>query len=357
MRIAFEASSVIGKKPTGVAIYIKNFVQSIADLNSDTELKLLYKLDRIKYKENWYQPDNIPTQIYLNSTYPFFKNTDIVHGLDTYVPNWRGCKKIVTFHDILPLLFKDASITPPDFRIKKEKDYRKTIEIADLIIAVSENTKTDLIEHFNIPETKVKRVYPGLDADKFQPKSADEIETVRKHYAINRNYLLFIGTISGRKNTAGLVEAFAKTKAKDDFELVLAGSISYMGEKTLEAIERNNLSDKVKILGYVENEHLPALYSGAAGFLFPTFYEGFGFPILEAMLCETPVLASHVGSAPEIGSKYAKYVNPQDIESIAVGIDLLLEKDDINLIEGRDYAKRFSWETSARRILKIYESI
>ena len=231
MRIAFEASNVIGKKPTGVAIYIKNFVQSIANLNSDNELKLLYKIDRIKYRENWYRPENIPTQTYLSSIYPFFKNTDIIHGLDTYIPNWKGCKKIVTFHDILPLLFKDESITPPDFRIKKEKDYRKTVEMADLIITVSENTKTDLIKYFNIPDSKVKSVYPGIDAVRFQRKSAEEVEKVRKLYGISKNYLLFIGTISGRKNTAGLVEAFAKTIAKDDFELVLAGSISYMGEE------------------------------------------------------------------------------------------------------------------------------
>ena len=117
------------------------------------------------------------------------------------------------------------------------------------------------------------------------------------------------------------------------------------------------MGDKVKILGYVENEHIPALYSGAKSFLFPTFYEGFGFPILESMLCETPVLASNVGSAPEIGGKFARYVDPQDVESIAVGIDSLVEEKDIDLIEARNYAKQFMWETSARKILKIYESM
>ncbi len=357
MKIGFEVSNAIGENPTGVGIYIKNFIQSIARLNGDNDLRLLYKADRLKYKKNWYQPQNIPTQTYIGSFYPLLKTFDIIHGLDTYVPNWKSCKKVVTFHDILPLLFKDVSITPPEFRKKKEKDYRKTIELADLIITVSENTKKDLVDYFQIPESKVTSVYPGLDSDFFQPRSKEKIEQARKKYNIGENYLFFAGTISGRKNTKGLVEAFAQSKSKNEHELVLAGSISYMGEQTLDAIKKHNLSDRVKILGYVENEDLPALYSGAKGFVFPTFYEGFGFPILESMLCETPVLASNIGSAPEIGKEFAIYVDANDVDSIAKGIDKLTDNNDFEKTKAREHAKSFSWEHSAKKMLEIYKSI
>lgn len=352
MKIGFEASNVIGKNPTGVAIYIKNFINSIADLKSGNDLQIFYKASRLNKRKNWLKLDSISNKIYFHS---YFKNVDIIHGLDTFVPNWQGCQKFVTFHDIVPLLFTDELYTPKDFRIKKENDYRNAVNIADKIITVSENTKKDLVEYFQVSPTKIETVYPGLDSNIFVKKSVEEIEKVRQYYELKENYLLFVGTIAGRKNTARLVEAFARTKAKTDFELVLAGSLSYMGDLTLQAIEKNRLQEKVKILGYIENEHLPALYSGAKGFLFPTIYEGFGFPILEAMLCETPVLASNIGSAPEIGGDFPVFVNPQDIDSIADGIDKLLERNDFNLVKAREYARQYSWETSARKMLKIYK--
>lgn len=355
MRIAFEASSAISKKPTGIANYITNFIKSFADLNSGNSLKILYKFSRLKYKKDWFRPDSVKTQVYHNSLFPFFKKTDILHGLDGFVPNWKNCKKVVTLYDIFPLLNKDDFISPESFRNNKEIVYREAISRSDLIITISENTKDDLVDYFQVPESKIVSVYPGIDLKFFGRK--DEKTQVRKLFNLNRDYLLFVGTVSGRKNTARLVEAFAKSRAKDEFDLVLGGSLTYMSEHTLKAIEKNNISDKVKILGYVADEYKPALYCGAKGFLFPTLYEGFGFPILEAMLCNVPVLTSNVGSAPEIGREFALYVDPNCVESIANGIDLLVEKSDFDLISAEKYASGFTWKKCAERMLKIYSEI
>lgn len=357
MRIAFEASSAISKNPTGVANYIQNFASSIDDLNEGHKLKFLYKFSRIKHKKNWYRSDSIPTQIYHNSLYPLFKNTDIVHGLDAFVPNWKGCKRVVTIHDIYPMLNPVNSISPEAFRLKKDQEHRRAVAIADLVVTVSDNTRIDVINNFQIPESKVVTVYPGVDTDFFQPTNVDEIEKVRTFYHLDNDYYLFVGAVSGKKNTAGLVEAYAHTKARNEVDLILAGSVSYLGENTLRVIEKHDLSEQVKILGYVPDEHLAALYSGAKGLLFPTFYEGFGFPILEAMLCEIPVLTSNVGSAPEVGGEFAVYVDPHEIESITSGIDKLYATTDFKIAAAKNYAQSYTWERSAKKILKIYASL
>ncbi len=357
MRIAFDISSAIGKNPTGVSTYIRNFLKSFVDSETGHSLSLLYEISRLKYKNTWFKIDSLPTRVYHKSLLPVFKKADIVHGLDSIVPNWKGPKKIVNFYDIFMLLNRDNFISPESFRNKKERDYRKLVSISDLIITTSENTKRDLVDFFQISESRVASVYPGLDSDFFQRKSEDETDIVRKEYGLKSDYLLFVGAVSGKKNTANLVEGYAISKARNEFDLVLAGSVSYMGERTLEAIEKHDLGEKVKILGYLPDEQIPALYSAAKGFVFPTFYEGFGFPILEAMLCEVPVLTSNVGSAPEVGGKFASYVDPHDVDSIAFGIDKLVGTSDHDLTAAREYAKRFNWKNTVEEVLKIYQSI
>ncbi len=357
MRIAFEVSSLISRKPTGVSNYIKNFVENFAALDGDFSLKLIYKLTRIKHKKNFQSIDRLPMQFYHNSLLPVFKNTDIVHGLDCWVPNWKNCKKIVNFYDIFPMIDQRDFISQKSFREKKDAEYRTALAHADLVITSSDSTKNDIADYYQTDETKITTIYPGLDSDFFRKKDCDEIKSVLDFHNIKNNYLLFVGSVSARKNTANLVEAYAISKANTDFDLVFAGSVSFNGEYTLEAIKKYNLEDKVKILGYVPENHIAALYSGAKGFVFPTFYEGFGFPILEAMLCETPVLTGNVGSAPEIGGEYAIYSDPHDIDSIAAGIDKLVEKKDFDIARAKVYAQQFTWEKTARNVLDIYRSL
>src|SRR5262249_50257589 len=152
---------------------------------------------------------------------------------------------------------------------------------------------------------------------------------------------LFVGAISGRKNTVRLVQAYAQSRASKEYPLVLVGAMSYRGEDTLEAIQQCRLGERVRLLGYVPDKDLPALYAGAACFVFPTLYEGFGMPILEATASGTPVLTSTTGAAPEVSGGLAVSVDPYDVEAIADGIDRALETPAPAIAQAREHARAF----------------
>ncbi len=280
-----------------------------------------------------------------------------MHGLDVIVPDWNKCKKIITIHDLFPLMDEDDYISPESFRKKKRIKYHEAVSISDLIVTVSEKTRTDVINYFNLPKSKVVSIYPGVDSSFFYPRSVNEVDIIRRKYKISDNYLLFVGAISGRKNTERLVLAYSLSKAMEQFDLVLAGSVSYFGERTIGAIKKNKLSKKIKLLEYVEEEDLAALYTGASGFVFPTLYEGFGFPILEAMLCQVPVLTSNTGSAPEVGKNFTLTVDPYSIESITNGIDTLIDGKEFDILSAREYANKFTWDNCANKMIGIYKTI
>ena len=245
-------------------------------------------------------------------------------------------------------MLKDEDfISPREFRKAKNKKYREVVSISDLINNVSENTRLDVIIYFQIPESKVITIFPGVDSSCFYSRSAYEIEKIRKKYVIANKYLLYIGDFSGRKNTERLVLAYSSSQARKNHDLVLAGSCSYLGSRTIEAIKMKSLSNKVKLLEYVAEGDLAVLYSGAVGFVFPTLYEGFGFPILESMLCSTPVLTSNTGSASEIANGFASLVYPYCIDSISKGIDTLIDRKNFDILSAKDYASQFSWDVCA----------
>jgi len=205
-------------------------------------------------------------------------------------------KRLVTFHDLLMLHSDDTQIAPEGFRRKKRQLYKAAATGADAIITVSATTKQDVVHLLNAPETRVYVTHLGID-QRFGQQTPEAIETVLKHYELVPGYLLFTGTISGRKNTARLVQAYARSRASKERPLVLVGTMSYRSEDTLEAIHQCGLGSQVQLMGYVPDEDLPALYAGAGCFVFPTLYEGFGMPILEAMASGTPVLTSTTGAA------------------------------------------------------------
>ena len=358
MKIAFEASNLISNKPTGIGRYGKHFIQSIVDMMPN-DVKILYKASRLKskYRHDWLGLGHVPSQAYLGSIWPLVKNVDIVHGLDTILPRWKQCKKVITIHDLLPLLQEHDSIATKAFRRKKFIKYREVLAISDLIITVSENTRKDVLEYFQLPESKVINVYPGVNAHHFYPRNINEVNNIRKKYNITRDYLLFVGSISGRKNTERLVLAYSASKAKEQYDLVLVGQISHFGEKTIAAIKKSGVDNKTHLLAYVPDEDLAALYTGATGFCFPTLYEGFGFPILESMLCQTPVLTSNTGSSPEVANAFALLVDPYSIKSIANGIDQLVGRKDSDVFSASEYAKKFSWKCSANNMMHIYRSL
>jgi len=248
------------------------------------------------------------------------------------------------------------SIASAAFRKKRYQLYRAAAAGADAIITVSVTTKQDVTQQLGVPEERVHVVYLGIDQH-FGQHRPEAMRQLLRRYQLSPGYLLFVGTISGRKNTARLVQAYAQSRAHTERPLVLVGSMSYRSEDTIAAIHQSGLDKHIRLLGYVPDADLPALYAGAGCFVFPTLYEGFGMPILEAMASGIPVVIGNTGAAPEVSGGLAVSVNPYDVEAIADGIDRALETPAPLLARARAYATAFTWERCASQTLALYRSI
>jgi alpha-1,3-rhamnosyl/mannosyltransferase len=278
-----------------------------------------------------------------------------MHGLDGTLPPWRRVRRLVTLHDLLVMQAHDG-IAPAAFRKRRGELYRTAAADADAIITVSMATRQDVTRQFGVPDERVHVVYLGVDPH-FAPPRPEATHAVLRHYQLAPGYLLFVGAISGRKNTARLVQAYAQSRAHLERPLVLVGAMSYRGADTIAAISQCGLGQHIRLLGYVPDEDLPALYAGAGCFVFPTLYEGFGMPILEAMASGIPVLTSSTGAAPEVSGGLAVTVNPYDVEAIADGIERALETPAPRLAQARAHARAFTWERCASQTLAIYRSV
>ena len=356
MRIGFDVSNVVTHTRTGVSRYTIELVSALANLVEGQDcLTLFYKFSRWKDRKDWWRPAGLARRTYYKGWWPPSKDVDIMHGLDCTLPPWRGVKRLVTLHDLLIMQEGDC-IASTAFRKKRHQFYRAAAASADAIITVSVTTKLDVTQQLGVPAERVHVIYLGVDHH-FVQQSPEAVPQVLQRYQLSPGYLLFLGTISGRKNTARLVQAYAQSRARTERPLVLVGAMSYRSEDTIEAIRQAGRDKSIRLLGYVPDEDLPALYAGAGCFVFPTLYEGFGMPILEAMASGIPVLTSNTGAAPEVSGGLAVSVNPYDVEAITDGIDRALDTPAPLLARAREHAKAFTWERCASQTLAIYRSI
>lgn len=268
---------------------------------------------------------------------------------------------IITVHDLIRYFelrgHNGNFIHRPNFRdrVYLSLDY-KGIRKAAHIIAVSHKTKSDLIQHMGIPEERISVVYEGIDQRLFRPV---------ERRLVDYRYLLYVGTEQPRKNLRNLLRAFSKIKASDDFKdlkLVKVGGPGTQDfrKETLRAVRDLGLSNDVIFTGYVAEEDLSAYYSGAECFILPSFYEGFGFPPLEAMACGCPVIVSNVTSLPEIVGNAALLVNPEDIDNLAAAIQVILTDEGLRrelVSRGLEQASKFTWENAAIDTKKVYQAV
>ena len=271
----------------------------------------------------------------------------------------KNIKQILTVHDLSFKFFSQffsAKQRLWHLGINPKKQCRR----ADIIIAQSENTKRDIVDYYKIPPEKIKVIYPGISSI-FSDTPANK-EKLKQKYNLPNHFILFLGTIEPRKNIIGLIEAFEKcySSLPMPYSLILAGAPSWNDKEIHERAATSPLKDKIKFIGYVDAEEKPGLYSLAELFVYPSFYEGFGFPVLEAMACGTPVITSNRSSLPEITNQSAYLINPNRPAEIANAI-IKLVKDE-NLKEhfiklGLEQAKKFSWETAAKQWLELIKPI
>jgi glycosyltransferase involved in cell wall biosynthesis len=226
---------------------------------------------------------------------------------------------------------------------------------ADAIITVSECTKRDLLSMFdykpeNIFVTPLGSRFKSVDINNFS-------EIFNKYEIKEKKYFLFTGMISIRKNIINLIKAYKRSGLSDEYNLVLAGGMSMGHEIIIQEIEKNGLKKNIVLPGFVSDEELALLYTNAKAFLFPTYYEGFGLPIIEAMSYGIPVLIGNRGAAPEIAGSHGIQVDPFDIDSISNGISKMVDVTDNEINTAANHAKKYTWQECALKTMNVYKTV
>ncbi len=316
---------------------------------------------------------------------------DLFHSPDfTLPPTLPGVPTLLTVHDLS--FVRDPDSAWPSLRAFLNKAVPRSVQRATHVLADSLATKNDLIELFGTPAEKITVLYSGVEA-RFAPvRDQVEIDRVCAKYHLPRPFILSVGTLQPRKNYARLIEAFAElikhperspsgAKSKDasvgdgasfdstsfrsgrltsDYYLVITGGKGWMYESIFEQVKSLGLENRVHFPGFVDDADLPTLYSAANLFAYVSLYEGFGLPLLEAMACGTPVIASNVSSLPEVVGDVGLQVDPRDVADVTRALRTMIEQSDVratSIAAGLDRARTFTWEKAARELLAIYDHI
>lgn len=294
----------------------------------------------------------------------FKEQGDIYHFFDYIVPPRIKGKVITTIHDMTYELYPETMQKTTRDRIKKDIYY--SIERADEIITISESTKKDMKDILNIPEDKIEIVPPGVDFHKFHREYEEpQIKQVRQKYNLPDEYILYMGTLEPRKNIETIIEAFAMLKRESDYvvdkvKLVIAGKKGWLYETIFNKVNELGLEKQVVFTDYVSEVDKPIIYQLAKIFIFPSIYEGFGIPVIEAMAASVPVITSNVSSLPEVAGDAAILIHPTDIVKMAEGMHTVLTNEMLSqeMVEkGWIQAQKFNWSSSAKQLYDIYQKL
>jgi glycosyltransferase involved in cell wall biosynthesis len=367
MKIVIDAIPLLSPL-TGVGNYTFNLIREFQRLRPDFEYTFYYGYSskRLKYypRDNkiFYYTKELAKKIPLLSSHVrSIKNTLVFfhpYKYDLYFePNFiplemKAKKTVATVYDFS--FHHHPEWHPKERADDFSKNFFKRIKKADCIITISKYVEKEALEMLKIRDCRIVTIYPGFN-DIFEANEYEEIGN-----GFSEKYILFVGSIEPRKNLVKLLKAYLSLPEyiKKNFKLLLVGFRGWENKEIIELL--NKSKGAVNYLGYVKNEKLAELYRKASCFVYPSLYEGFGLPPLEAMACGCPVVVSNVSSLPEVCGDAAYYVDPTDTESIAGGIEKVLRDEELrqNMIEkGLERAKLFSWEKAAKEHLKVFEEV
>ncbi len=374
MRIGIDASCILPAR-TGVGNYTLNLLKYVLRLDQANEYVLFMnsysqaqpdlpfrELQNVTIKrfrifgplllQSWRWLRTPPIDLFVNKVDVFHSPTGIM------IPQIKG-KRIVTVHD---LYFMEH---PEDTDILGGKYLLHTlphrIHKADVIIAVSHSTKNDIIKYFNIPSEKIHVIYEGVDFLQFrQIHDPAVLDLIRQEYCLPIKYILTVATIEPRKNIEGLLFAYRRLKQilNNPPKLVIVGKKGWKSEKVTEAVHQLGLYRDVIFTGYVSDEHLPLIYNNALVFVYPSLYEGFGLPVLEAMACGLPIVTSDTPSLKELAGEVAVMVDPTNYYLLAEKLKEVITSHKMRK-QMRERSLRqsqnFSWERCARKTIDLYQ--
>ncbi len=355
----------------GIGTYVRNLIYALAETDRENRYVLFYRSPAAgtplaDLPENFHvvaerSPVYSVREMLALSWRLFRLKLDLYHATHYVLPAVVPCRVVVTIHDIIHLLYPEFLPSRLAF-LYAQRMIRRSLTRGDRVIAVSQNTKADLMEYFEVDGTKIDAVYNGVDEAFRHHLPPDELSRALKSLEIERPYLLFVGNPAKKhKNLDNVVKAYARARQLGDLDapLVCVGDRTAAGFKLRQRAAQLGIGDKVLLLGHVAPEALPAIYQGASLFLYPTLYEGFGLPVVEAMASGVPVITSNTSSLKEIAEGYAHLVDPLNVEGIAKAIAQCMGDEEHRRALARLGQRRaldFRWSRTAERTLAIYRA-
>jgi glycosyltransferase involved in cell wall biosynthesis len=355
----------------GIGTYVRNLVQALAEVDHENryvlftrtppESPLLADLpDNFRVVQERAPVYSLREMVALSWKLLRLR-IDLYHATHYVLPAVVPCRVVVTIHDIIHLLYPEFLPSRLAF-VYAQRMIRRSLARGNRVIAVSQNTKADLMEYFEVDGTKIEVVYNGVD-DAFRRRVPnEERDAILGSLGVRRPYVLFVGNpAKPHKNLDNVVKAYARAREIQPFDapLVCVGDRSGAGFKIRQRAEQLGIGDRVQLLGHVADEALPAIYQGAALFLYPTLYEGFGLPVAEAMASGVAVITSNTSALKEIAEGYGHLVDPLNVEAMAKAIaQSMADEEHRKALAklGLRRAEDFRWRRAAERTLGIYQA-
>ncbi len=368
MKIGVDARVIL--KYPGLGRYCRNIIEGLAGIDGSNDYTV-FTLAPLEIKNSRFKVVRVNHPVLSYKTFYAFSRLINKYGFDVFFSAFQvaplavACPMTVIVHDMMDLMYPDAFTHHP-FLIKMGlKSFFKfaiprTIKRSDRIITVSESTRKDLLDYFkDVPPWKVVSILEGVEPSFAPVTEKAALDAVKKKYGITGRFILYLGSIKPYKNLNGVVEAFARLRNRHgikDVELVIAGLKHFTVDDFQKKVDSLGLGSSVRRVGFISEEDLPAVYSTAEVFLFPSIWEGFGLPALEAMACGAPVITSNTSSLPEVVGDAGIKVNPLDYDEMALRLKEVLADEGLRermRSMGIARARGFSWEKAAARTLEV----
>ena len=371
MRIGIDATA-LPEQPVGAGNYIIQLVTAFAKMDLDFEFLVFAqkgKRELFDFPTN----ENLRWEIvsdmspmnrlfWEQTTFPGLvhrSDVDLLHSLHYTQPVRLGCPSVVTIHDMTFFLF-------PDLHTRAKRLFfpfaiRSSVRRADALVAISESTRQDSIRLLGVSPQKIFTTQLGITGEFREAKEKDLLINIREKYDLPDLFILFVGLVEPRKNIPFLIRAFKALVVEGiKHKLVIAGRFGWMYQEVFNQIEELGLKDRVQFTGYLPQDDLPMVYNLASLFVYPTKYEGFGFPALEAMACGTPVITTAISSLPEIVGDAGILVPPGDEQALTGAMAEVLRDSTLSnqlRTRGLQRSEYFTWERTARETMKVYKQV
>jgi glycosyltransferase involved in cell wall biosynthesis len=375
MRIAIDVSAAVHGR-AGMGRYAAELSAALVSADHDDEYSLFYNgsepvklpppLDRLRRltsslsNKPWRMSVLMAHQL-RRSQDALLPGIDLFHATDHLLPRFTSVRGVFTLHD---LAFQRYPETHTFWnRSFLQRMMPTFLRSADAVIAISQATKKDILAHYEVPAEKITVIPDGV-SPLFVPPSTTDIASVRRAYLLPDDYILYVGTIEPRKSLTTLLDAYALLRQQgaidDRTKLAVVGKKGWLADDFFQKLQDLGLAGQVIMPGWVPDVQLPSLYGGARVFVYPSLYEGFGLPVLEAMACGAPVVCSNTSSFPEVAGDAAMMIDPQNPAALAAAIRRILT--DKNLAArlsalGQEQARPFTWAETARQTLELYRQV